>query len=156
MTTSSRTSPATRASGARGRASFWSRVLAGLVGGVAGGLVFGMLMAVMGMLPTVAMMVGSDVAAVGFGIHMMISIGIGLGLTVLFGNLLLTTYVRGLLVGMVYGAIWWVLGPLVIMPLMMGMPLFTIDTTALFSFMGHIVYGGILGVVAVAILSRRR
>ncbi|HAQ59072.1 MAG TPA: hypothetical protein DCR63_00830 [Microbacterium sp.] len=115
-----------------------------------------MLMAVMGMLPTVAMMVGSDVAAVGFGIHMMISIGIGLGLTVLFGNLLLTTYVRGLLVGMVYGAIWWVLGPLVIMPLMMGMPLFAIDTTALFSFMGHIVYGGILGVVAVAILSRRR
>lgn len=142
--------------GTRGTATFWQRVLAGVVGGVAGGLVFGMLMAVMGMLPMIAMMVGSDVAAVGFGIHMMISIVIGLGLTVLFGNLLLTGYLRGLIVGMVYGAIWWVLGPLVIMPTMMGMPLFTIDSTALFSLMGHLIYGGILGVVAVAVLARRR
>jgi uncharacterized membrane protein YagU involved in acid resistance len=142
--------------GTRGTATFWQRVLAGVVGGVAGGLVFGMLMAVMGMLPMIAMMVGSDVAAVGFGIHMMISIVIGLGLTVLFGNLLLTGYLRGLIVGMVYGAIWWVLGPLVIMPMMMGMPLFTVDSTALFSLMGHVIYGGILGVVAVAVLSRRR
>ncbi|WP_434812390.1 hypothetical protein [Microbacterium sp. bgisy189] len=142
--------------GTRGTATFWQRVLAGVVGGVAGGLVFGMLMAVMGMLPMIAMMVGSDVAAVGFGIHMMISIIIGLGLTVLFGNLLLTGYLRGLIVGMVYGAIWWVLGPLVIMPMMMGMPLFTIDSTALFSLMGHVIYGGILGVVAVAVLARRR
>lgn len=142
--------------GTRGTATFWQRVLAGVVGGVAGGLVFGMLMAVMGMLPMIAMMVGSDVAAVGFGIHMMISIVIGLGLTVLFGNLLLTGYLRGLIVGMVYGAIWWVLGPLVIMPMMMGMPLFTIDSTALFSLMGHVIYGGILGVVAVAVLARRR
>ena len=107
--------------GTRGTATFWQRVLAGVVGGVAGGAVFGMLMAVMGMLPMIAMMVGSDVAAVGFGIHMMISIVIGLGLTVLFGNLLLTGYLRGLIVGMVYGAVWWVLGPLVIMPMMMGM-----------------------------------
>ena len=114
MTTSSRAS-SSAATGvtSRGKATFWNRVLAGVVGGVAGGLIFGMLMAVMGML-------------------------------------------RGLLVGMVYGAIWWVLGPLVIMPLMMGMPVFAIDTTALFSLMGHIVYGGILGVVAVVILSRRR
>ena len=142
--------------GTRGTATFWQRVLAGVVGGVAGGAVFGMLMAVMGMLPMIAMMVGSDVAAVGFGIHMMISIVIGLGLTVLFGNLLLTGYLRGLIVGMVYGAVWWVLGPLVIMPMMMGMPLFTVDSTALFSLMGHVIYGGILGVVAVAGLARRR
>ena len=142
--------------GTRGTATFWQRVLAGVVGGVAGGAVFGMLMAVMGMLPMIAMMVGSDVAAVGFGIHMMISIVIGLGLTVLFGNLLLTGYLRGLIVGMVYGAVWWVLGPLVIMPVMMGMPLFTVDSTALFSLMGHVIYGGILGVVAVAVLARRR
>ena len=142
--------------GTRGTATFWQRVLAGVVGGVAGGAVFGMLMAVMGMLPMIAMMVGSDVAAVPFGIHMMISIVIGLGLTVLFGNLLLTGYLRGLIVGMVYGAVWWVLGPLVIMPMMMGMPLFTVDSTALFSLMGHVIYGGILGVVAVAVLARRR
>ena len=154
--TSSSTLLGTRGTAVLEVAQSGQRVLAGVVGGVAGGAVFGMLMAVMGMLPMIAMMVGSDVAAVGFGIHMMISIVIGLGLTVLFGNLLLTGYLRGLIVGMVYGAVWWVLGPLVIMPMMMGMPLFTVDSTALFSLMGHVIYGGILGVVAVAVLARRR
>ncbi|WP_448811827.1 hypothetical protein [Agromyces bauzanensis] len=154
MTTTSTTR--THVTRARGTATFWRRVIAGVVGGVAGGIVFGMLMAMMGTLPMIAGMVGSDSPVVGFAVHIMISIMIGLGLTVLFGNLLLTGYVRGLLVGMVYGAIWWVLGPLVAMPVMFGMPPFTFDATTLPSLMGHLVYGGILGVVAVAILSRRR
>src|SRR5680860_1665546 len=94
------------------------RIVAGVLGGVAGGAVFGMLMAMMGMLPVIASMVGSDSAWVGFAVHMMISIGIGLGLTVLFGNRLLTGYGRGVVVGLAYGAIWWVLGPLLIMPMM--------------------------------------
>ncbi|WP_448006777.1 hypothetical protein [Agromyces bauzanensis] len=138
------------------KAGFGRRVAAGVIGGLAGGIVFGVLMAMMGMLPMIAGMVGSDSPFVGFAVHLMISIMIGLGLTVLFGNLLLTTYVRGLLVGMAYGAIWWVLGPLVAMPLMFGMPPFTFDATTLPSLMGHVLYGGILGVVAVATLVRRR
>lgn len=139
-----------------GTATIGGRVLAGIAGGIAGGIVFGMLMAIMGMLPMIAMMVGSESPVVGFGLHMAISIVIGLGLTVLFGNRLLTSYPRGLVVGVVYGAIWWVLGPLVIMPMMMGMPLFTLNMGSMFSLMGHLIYGAALGVVAVAVLSRRR
>ena len=137
-------------------ASIARRAVAGTVGGVAGGLAFGMLMAVMGMLPMIASMVGSTSAGVGFLVHMVISVGIGLGLTVLFGNMLLTSYSRGIVVGLLYGALWWVLGPLVAMPLMLGMPLFMIDTMALFSLMGHLIYGAILGAVAVRILTHRR
>jgi uncharacterized membrane protein YagU involved in acid resistance len=136
-------------------ATFWSRVLAGVVGGVAGGLVFGMLMAMMGMLPMIASMAGSDSPIVGFGIHMVISIMIGLGLTAPFAGLL-TGYGRSALIGLAYGALWWVLGPLLLMPLMMGMPPFGFDANSLPSLMGHLVYGAILGVVAVAILRRRR
>ncbi len=154
-TTTSSTTPG-RTATAGTRAGFGRRVAAGAIGGVAGGIVFGMLMAMMGTLPMIAGMVGSDSPFVGFAVHLMISIMIGLGLTVLFGNLLLTTYVRGLLVGMAYGAIWWVLGPLVAMPMMFGMPPFTFDATTLPSLMGHVLYGGILGVVAVATLVRRR
>ncbi|WP_050992973.1 hypothetical protein [Salinibacterium sp. PAMC 21357] len=132
------------------------RAMAGVIGGVAGGIVFGMMMAMMGMLPTLAMMVGSESPVVGFLIHMMISIGIGLGLTVLFGSRLLTSYLRGLIVGLVYGAIWWVLGPLVLMPMMLGGALFAINVPALLSLMGHLIYGAILGVVAVRVLSPRR
>jgi uncharacterized membrane protein YagU involved in acid resistance len=129
------------------------RITAGVAGGLAGGLVFGMLMAMMGMLPMIASMAGSDSAAVGFGIHMVISVLIGLGLTVPFAGLL-TSYGKAALTGLAYGALWWVLGPLVIMPLMLGMPLFTIDPTALLSLMGHLVYGVILALVAVPVLKR--
>lgn len=131
------------------------RVLAGVAGGIAGGIVFGLLMAMMGMLPVIASMVGSTSAVAGFGVHLMISVMIGLGLTVLFGNRLLNGFGRGALVGLGYGAIWWVLGPLMIMPAMMGMPLFAVDLTALMSLMGHVIYGVILGLVAVRVLKSR-
>ncbi|GAA1210315.1 hypothetical protein [Rhodoglobus aureus] len=134
--------------------SFARRVVAGVIGGVAGGIVFGMLMAMMGTLPTLAMMVGSQSPIVGFLVHMMISIVFGIGLTVLFGSRLLTGYIRGLVVGMVYGAIWWVLGPLMIMPMMLGGALFAINAGALLSLMGHLIYGAILGLVAVRVLVR--
>lgn len=136
-------------------ATFWRRVLAGAVGGIAGGLVFGILMAMMGMLPMIASMVGSDSAWIGFGIHIMISIAIGLGLTVPFGGFL-TGYLRGALIGLAYGALWWVLGALLAMPLLLGMPPFMFDGTSLLSLMGHLVYGVILGVVSVVFLTRRR
>lgn len=127
------------------------RITAGAVGGVAGGLVFGVLMTMMGMLPVIASMVGSDSAAVGFGVHMVISILIGWGLTVPFSGLL-TSYGRAALIGLAYGALWWVLGPLLIMPMMLGMPLFMIDASAGWSLMGHLIYGVILALVAVRIL----
>lgn len=137
-------------------ASFARRITAGVLGGAAGGVAFGMMMAMMGMLPTLAMMVGSESPVVGFLVHMMISIMIGLGLTVLFGTRLLTGYVRGALVGLAYGAIWWVLGPLVIMPMMLGGALFVVNAGALLSLMGHMIYGVILGLVAGRVLVSRR
>ena len=151
MTTPTYEPPQSRASAPLGR-----RALAGLVGGIAGGIAFGALMAAMGMLPMVASMVDSNSPVIGFLIHILISIMIGLGLTVIFGNLLLTNYPRGVAVGVAYGAIWWVLGPLIVMPIMLGMPLFAIDTGALFSLVGHLVYGAILGAVAVGILKHHR
>lgn len=72
------------------------RVTAGVTGGIAGGMVFGVLMAMMGMLPMIASMVGSDSAVVGFGVHLVISVLIGLGLTVPLSGLL-TTYGRAVL-----------------------------------------------------------
>lgn len=139
----------------RGHATFWTRVLGGVLGGIAGGLIFGMLMAMMGMLPMIASLVGSSSAVVGFLIHIMISIGLGLGLTVMFGNTLLTSYPRGLLFGIGYVVIWWVLGPLLVMPVMLGMASFTFGATILPSLMGHMIYGAILGIVAVAVIARR-
>lgn len=135
-------------------ATMGRRVTAGVLGGLAGGLVFGVLMATTGMLPMVAALIGSDSAAVGFGLHLVNSVIIGLGLTVVLGGML-TGYGRGAVLGLLYGAVWWVLGALLIMPLMLGMPIFAVNTMALVSLMGHLVYGPILGLVAERVLRGR-
>ncbi|GAA3732437.1 putative membrane protein YagU involved in acid resistance [Spinactinospora alkalitolerans] len=125
----------------------------GVVAGIVGGVVFGVLMAMMGMLTTIASMVGSDSAVVGGLVHLVISAGIGLVFGVLAGSFADRLWpVLG--AGVVYGVLWWVLGPLIAMPMMLGMPLFGVDQTAMTSLMGHVVYG-LVTAVALYGLSRR-
>jgi uncharacterized membrane protein YagU involved in acid resistance len=125
------------------------RVAAGAVGGLMGGLVFGMMMQVMGMITMVAMLVGSDSAAVGWVVHLAISValGAGFGLISIRG---LDSWGRGIGMGVAYGVVWWVLGALVAMPARLGMPVFMVNTMALQSLMGHLIFGAVLGAVAVA------
>ncbi len=128
-----------------------TRITAGVIGGLAGGLLFGAMMAMMGMLPMIAGLAGSSSAAVGFGVHMVISALIGAGFAFL-PAMTTPSIGAGLLWGVVYGAIWWVLGPLVIMPLMMGMGLqlhAAFSGPMMMSLMGHLIYGVVLGLVAV-------
>ncbi|MBG6218227.1 F0F1-type ATP synthase assembly protein I [Arthrobacter sp. CAN_A6] len=132
------------------------RAVAGIVGGLAGGAVFGILMAMMGMLPMIASLVGSTSVGVGLAVHLVISVLIGLALTIPAAGLLSGSLLKSILVGALYGALWWVLGPLLIMPGMMGMPLFTLDGASVTSLMGHVIYGLILGLVAAMITRRRR
>lgn len=119
----------------------------GAIAGLAGGLVFGFLMGMMGMLTMIAGMVGSSSAAVGFLVHMVISAVIGAG----FGILLHRFTGRPLqatIAGLLYGGVWWVLGPLTLMPLMMGMGVqwsLAAAGAAMPSLMGHLIYGAILG-----------
>lgn len=131
------------------------RISAGVLGGLAGGLVFGIMMAMGGILAVIAGLVGSESAVAGFVVHMGISTLIGLGLTIPFAGML-TGYGRGAVVGLLYGAVWWVLGPLLLMPLMMGMPLLTLGPSSMTSLVGHLVFGLVLGLVAAGIFMSRR
>ncbi len=122
-------------------------IVPGIIGGLIGGVVFGMLMAMMGMLPMVAMLVRSENSIVGFAVHIVISAGIGAS----FGVLLQFVHIHGRLLttiaGAVYGMVWWVLGALTLMPLMLGMNqmVFVIGADQWISLMGHVIYGAILG-----------
>ena len=54
--------------------------------------------------------------------------------------------------GLAYGGVWWILGPLTLMPLLMGMGFgvnWNVAAAAamLPSLVGHLMYGGILGLV---------
>ncbi|MFC5382066.1 hypothetical protein [Aquipuribacter nitratireducens] len=142
----------TAATGSRPLVSFRS-VPIGVVGGLAGGIVFGLMMQLMGMLGMVGMLVGSESLAVAWVVHLLISAAIGAG----FG-LVLAPRVNGLATGLglgaAYGLLWWALGPLLLMPAAMGMPVLTVDATAGQSLLGHLVFGLVLGVVVA--LARRR
>ena len=123
----------------------------GAYGGVAGGLIFGAMMGAMGMLPMIGSMVGQPTAAAGFVVHMANSAIIGAGFAIVLGRFVSGTR-SGLGAGLVYGGAWWILGPLTLMPLFMGMG-FGVNWNAaaaaamLPSLDGHLMYGSILGLV---------
>ena len=123
----------------------------GAYGGFAGGLLFGAMMGMMGMLPMIGSMVGQPTAGVGFVLHMVNSVIIGAGFAVVLGRFVSGTS-SGVGLGLAYGGVWWILGPLTLMPLFMGMG-FGVNWNAaaavamLPSLVGHLMYGGVLGLV---------
>ena len=123
----------------------------GAYGGVAGGLIFGAMMGMMGMLPMIGSMVGQPTAGVGFAVHMVNSVIIGAGFAIVLGRFV-SGIGSGVGAGLLYGAAWWILGPLTLMPLFMGMG-FGVNWNAaaaaamLPSLVGHLIYGGVLGLV---------
>ena len=92
----------------------------GTYGGLAGGMIFGGMMGMMGMLPMIGSMVGQPSAAVGFAVHIVNSAIIGAIFAIVLGRFVNGTG-SGLGAGLAYGGAWWVLGPLTLMPLFMGM-----------------------------------
>lgn len=136
-------------------------ILHGVYGGMAGGVVFGAMMGMLGMLPMIGkMVVGHSSATAGFLAHLMISAMIGAGVAVTLGRSVSSgTIGKELGRGMAYGGVWWVLGPVTLIPLMMGMGLGTGWNVAaaihqLPSLMGHLLYGGILGITYAGLRGR--
>ncbi len=121
----------------------------GTVAGLVGGLVFGVLMALIGILPTVGMLIRQNNALVGLFIHMVISAIFGAGFGAVLSLLTGRTAVFTLVIGAVYGLFWWVLGALFLMPILLGLPstVFVIDEMQLYSLLGHLLYGITLGIV---------
>ncbi len=141
-----------------------SRITAGIIGGLIAGVVFGLMMTMMNapdgkpMMAMVAQVVRSDSLVVGWLYHLFNSAVMG----AIFGWLLgsrVTGIGAGLLLGALYGILWWILGGLILMPLFLGMSPFAplmmeMRPVAISSLVGHIIYGLILG-AAFTLLSRR-
>ena len=142
--------------------AFW-----GGLAGIAGGLVFALvwLLAagplVVQVLDNIALATTHVVnPGVGFAAHMVISIIIGsmyaLSLSIMHSAR--QRYRRAILPGLLYGGIWWILGGLVILPLLLGMlpqvaaaftPAYLVDLAA------HLVYGVVTALVLVWLAQRR-
>lgn len=135
--------------------SLTSSLIAGALAGLVGGAVFGLMMAMMGMLPMVAMLVGSESAALGFIVHMAISAFIGAVYGVVASRLPQSTGVA-IGAGALNGIIWWVLGALILMPLMLGMGgmVLKIGGDQWMSLLGHLIYGVVTGLVFLPLYKR--
>src|SRR5437899_6301784 len=137
-----------------------SKIFTGIVAGLIAGVVFGLMMTMtaaptpngdsMPMMAMVAMVVGAKSIAAGWAYHLFNSALIGGIFGWLFGNRI-HSYAQGLGLGAVYGAIWWVLGALILMPIFLGMSAFTplmmapMRMVAVGSLVGHLMFGLILG-----------
>jgi len=119
-------------------------VLLGAAAGLVGGIVFGLMMTMMGMIGMIGALAGQmGNVPVSWMIHLVISaiIGAGFGVVVPYAG---STSARVLGAGLVYGLGWWVLGPLLIMPTMMGMgPQLSPAgmSAAMPSLVGHLIFG---------------
>ena len=146
-----------------------ARISNGAIAGIAGGLLFGLMMQMMSaptpdggsmpMMAMVAMVVRSESLFVGWVYHLFNSAVIG----ALFGWLLgerARSYGSGLAWGALWGIVWWVLGALILMPLLLGMPAFAslkmppMRPVAVGSLVGHVIYGLVLGAVFVRLRAR--
>ncbi|MFB4295797.1 hypothetical protein [Actinomadura sp. NTSP31] len=123
--------------------------LPGALAGIAGGLAFGAAMRSLGQLGTVALLVRSGSAGVGFTLHMVIAALVGAG----FGLLVVHQRTRSselLFWGLAYGVFWWFLGALTLLPLLSGTPMtWSLQTAqaAVPSLLGHLYYGAVTAVV---------
>jgi uncharacterized membrane protein YagU involved in acid resistance len=132
--------------------------LVGITGGVVGGLFFGILMMLQGMLPAVAQLVRSESIIVGSIVHMTISMVFGAA----FGLLLdqrRVTIARTIFLGLAYGVFWWVLGALTLMPLLLGAtPQLNaaLSAPALWSLVGHLIYGLLTAMTVAFMIGSRR
>jgi uncharacterized membrane protein YagU involved in acid resistance len=127
----------------------------GAIAGLAGGAIFGVMMGMMGMLPMVGMLVRQENAVVGFIVHLLISAFIGAVYGLVAGRFPnnATTAIIG---GIANGVVWWVLGALILMPLMLGMTqmVFVIGQAQWLSLMGHIIYGLVTAFVFIPLAKR--
>src|ERR671923_1515272 len=121
--------------------TLWRGALAGIIGGIP----FGIMMGMMGMMPMIGMLVRVESAFVGVLVHAAISAITG-AIYGLFAVRFPLTWRNAILGGLLYGVIWWVLGALILMPALLGMfeMIFVIGTMQWMSLMGHIIFGEVL------------
>ncbi|MDZ7704450.1 MAG: NAD(P)/FAD-dependent oxidoreductase [Trueperaceae bacterium] len=120
---------------------------AGALAGLVGGVVFGAAMQTQGMVGEIAGLLGSSSMGVGLGLHLLVSVLVGASFGALF-RYQPRGFTAAISAGVLYGLLWWLLGPLTLMPLLQGDgPAWSLAgaSAAFPSLIGHLFYGGVTG-----------
>ena len=128
----------------------------GAAASLVGGLLFSLILLATGVLSNVAGIMGSSSVVIGFIVHMAISTLIGMSYGLLFRDEAPDAG-SGVAWGLLYGLAWWFIGPLTLMPILLG-DLFVWTAQAagnLLPFLiGHLIYGA--ATASVFLLLERR
>ncbi|MBT2419375.1 hypothetical protein J7F01_32905 [Streptomyces sp. ISL-22] len=122
----------------------------GAAAGVVGGIGMGIWMSISrpmmdtAMITMVAGLLGSTNAFAGWLIHLAIAVFAGTGFGVLLGQYA-QKIAPAVILGLVYGAVWWTVGALWIMPANLGMPVFEWNDVTSSSLGAHLVFGLLAG-----------
>jgi uncharacterized membrane protein YagU involved in acid resistance len=128
----------------------------GAAASLAGGLLFSVVMVATGVLPQIANLVGGSSPVLGFVVHMGISTLIGMSYGLLFAYEAPDAG-SSVVWGMLYGLVWWFVGNLTLLPVLLGRPfVWTTEAAAagLPSLIGHLIYGAALALMFL-LLERR-
>jgi hypothetical protein len=121
----------------------------GALASLLGGLLFSIIMVATGVLPQVAMLIRGSSPLAGFAVHLVISVLIGMSYGLFFQHESPDVGSR-VAWGMLYGLAWWFLGPLTLMPILLGHSVtWTMQASDLLlpSLLGHLIYGAATGLV---------
>ncbi len=122
-------------------------VIAGAAAGFVGGLVFSWAMQAQGMRAAVAGLLGVTSLGAGLALDLVISILIGASFGAIFRYQPLG-YAPTISSGVLYGLLWWIVGPLTLVPALLGRgPTWSLAEAdaALPSLVGHVLYGALTG-----------
>ncbi|WP_435057728.1 hypothetical protein [Streptomyces sp. bgisy060] len=128
----------------------------GAAAGLVGGAGMGLWMSVSEPMPDTAMitmvagLLGSTNAFAGWLIHLSIALFAGTTFGVLLGQFA-QKLAPAVVLGLAYGAVWWTIGALWIMPANMGMPVFEWNDVTSSSLGAHLVFGLLAGLTFGAI-----
>jgi uncharacterized membrane protein YagU involved in acid resistance len=128
----------------------------GAAAGLAGGLVFSPVLFAAGTLAGSAQLAGTAHSFTGFAFHLAISVALGILYGLLFQNEAPDPG-SGVAWGLVYGLVWWFMGPMTLLPELHGESFSWTPAAAslqLPSLVGHLLYGAVAAAIFVTIERR--
>ncbi len=109
----------------------------GMIGGIIGGAAFGILMQLAGIMTTYATIIGGSKDIDAWFIHILVSAVLG----ALYGYSVYRVSKSWLIGGLLFGFALWILGSLIVKPILMGNALFTFDAQTWWALLGSLIYG---------------
>lgn len=133
-----------------------SRAGAGVVGGLAGGLILAIALTILGHIRPVAQIFGKTSIEVGWTVLLLIAAIAGCVYGFLVGRAVSAQIVPAIGIGIAYGGAWWIIVQLIAVPLATSRTMFALQNDSILVLGAYVVFGVVLGLVYAMAGPRRR